>query len=201
VFIIDNCRFEASIPRERRLAQHPKNVHRRRDSLFCSEVTVSVRACCALKRESGSRQEYDNLGPRVVHDHDEVVVRNFLNCVAIGGTKTYVVWSFGKLKKYQRTMDRLRLPGPKQKTTDLIRVSCLQILARKIFIRNPNPGSFHRAVLPDGQRLCVIHVGRCLIKRCEVSLHCYGIFCLKQTTPTAVLAGLLVLQDRVRCFG
>ena len=37
--------------------------------------------------------------------------------------------------------------SPKQKTTDLIRVSCLQILVRKIFIRNPNPGSFHRAVL------------------------------------------------------
>jgi hypothetical protein len=91
--------------------------------------------------------------------------------------------------------------SPKQETTDLIRVSRLQILARKIFIRNPNPGGFHRAVLPDGQRLCVIHVGRCLIKRCEVSLHCHGIFCLKQTTPTAVLAGLLVLQDRVRCFG
>jgi hypothetical protein len=76
--------------------------------------------------------------------------------------------------------------SPKQKTTDLIRVSCLQILARKIFIRNPNPGSFHRAVLLYGQRLCVIHVGRSLIKRCEVSLHCYGIFCLMPTTPTAM---------------
>ena len=49
----------------------------------------------------------------------------------------------------------------------------------------------------------MIHVGRCLIKRCEVSLHCYGLFCLKQTTPTAVLAvyrcfkiGCTALGDR-----
>jgi hypothetical protein len=34
------------------------------------------------------------------------------------------------------------ISSPKQKTADAIRVSCLQILARKIFIRNPNPGSF-----------------------------------------------------------
>jgi hypothetical protein len=39
--------------------------------------------------------------------------------------------------------------SPKQKTTDLIRVCCLQILAGKIFISNPNPGSLDRAVLPQ----------------------------------------------------
>ena len=59
---MDNYRFEASIPREQRLAQHAKNAHRRGDSLFRSEVTAPVRACCALKREPGSKQEHDNLG-------------------------------------------------------------------------------------------------------------------------------------------
>src|ERR1700751_2137883 len=60
MFTIDNCRFEASIPPARRLAQLPKNVHRRRDSLFRSEVTVPVRAWPL--REPGRRKEYDNLG-------------------------------------------------------------------------------------------------------------------------------------------
>ena len=87
--------------------------------------------------------------------------------------------------------------SPKQKTADAIKVSCLQILARKIFIRNPNPGSFHRAVLPDGERLCVIHVGRCLIKRREVSLHCY-VF-LSKADDTYQCIGRLYCCFKIGC--
>ena len=51
------------------------------------------------------------------------------------------------------------IDSPKQKTTDLIRVSCFQILVRKIFIRNPRMDAFVETVFPDGQKLCLIHVG------------------------------------------
>jgi hypothetical protein len=67
--------------------------------------------------------------------------------------------------------------SPRQKTTERIGAFCLQIFARKIFIRNPNPVAFIETVLPDGQRLCL------------VSSHLYGPPCLKQTIPTGVLAG------------